>query len=95
MLSLLFCYCYLGEGRFDILREELAFFFPSLSGDKAEANLIDAATRGAADAAQLVLNITAIVIAFIAFISFLNAIISFFGGLVGKVADGKSNCSPN
>ena len=44
---------------------------------------MDAATRGASIAANLVLNITAIVIAFISFIAFLNALISFFGGLVG------------
>ena len=52
-------------------------------GEKEEANLIDAATRGASEAAILVLNITAIVVAFIAFVAFLNAVVSFFGGLIG------------
>jgi CNT family concentrative nucleoside transporter len=43
--------------------------------------LLDAATRGATDGARLVLDITAIVVAFIATVAFLNAIISFLGGL--------------
>ena len=38
---------------------------------------------GASTAAMLVLNITAIVVAFIAFVAFLNSLCSFFGGLVG------------
>ena len=38
---------------------------------------------GAIGAATLVLNITAIVIAVIAFVAFLNAMVSFFAGLVG------------
>ena len=46
-------------------------------------NLIEAATQGASTAAMLVLNITAIVVAFIAFVAFLNSVCSFFGGLVG------------
>ena len=46
-------------------------------------NLLDAATQGASAAAHLVLNITAIVVAFIAFVAFLNACVSFFGGLIG------------
>ena len=51
--------------------------------NKDEANLIDAATRGASSAAMIVLQITAIVIACIAFIAFLNSIVMFLGGLVG------------
>ena len=46
-------------------------------------NLLDAATQGASSAASLVLNITAIVVAFIAFVAFLNACVAFFGGLIG------------
>lgn len=46
-------------------------------------NLLNAATEGAASAANLVLNITAIVVAFISFVAFLNALVSFFGGLIG------------
>lgn len=51
-------------------------------GQKA-SNILDAATRGATVAATLVLNITAIVVAFIAMVAFLNSIVSFLGGLVG------------
>ena len=51
--------------------------------NKDEANVIDAATRGASSAAMIVLQITAIVIACIAFVSFLNSIILYLGGLVG------------
>ena len=48
-----------------------------------EANVLDAATQGASSAGILVVNITAIVVAFIAFISFVNSIFVFFGDLVG------------
>jgi len=53
------------------------------SGCGDTKNLLDAATRGATEGATLVLQITAIVVAFIASVAFLNALISFFGGLVG------------
>ena len=46
-------------------------------------NLLDAATQGASSAALLVINITAIVVAFIAFVAFLNSVVGFFGGLIG------------
>ena len=52
-------------------------------GKKDEANVIDAATRGASSAAMIVLQITAIVIACIAFVAFLNAVVVYLGGLVG------------
>ena len=52
-------------------------------GKKDEANVIDAATRGACSAAMIVLQITAIVIACIAFVAFLNAVVVYLGGLVG------------
>ena len=45
------------------------------------SNLLDAATRGAVEGANLVLQITAIVVAFIASVAFLNTMVSFFGGL--------------
>lgn len=48
-----------------------------------EANVLDAATQGASSAGLLVVNITAIVVAFIAFITFLNSVVNFFGDLVG------------
>ena len=46
-------------------------------------NLLDAATQGASAAALLVINITAIVVAFIAFVAFLNSLVGFLGGLIG------------
>lgn len=48
-----------------------------------EANILDAATQGASSAGILVVNITAIVVAFIAFMAFLNSIVAFLGDLVG------------
>jgi len=48
-----------------------------------EANVLDAATQGASSAGILVVNITAIVVAFIAFMAFLNSIVAFLGDLVG------------
>lgn len=50
---------------------------------RTEANALDAAAQGAANAVFLVLNIIANLIAFLAFIAFLNGIISWFGGLLG------------
>jgi pyrimidine nucleoside transport protein len=54
-----------------------------LSNVTTTTNLLDAATEGASTAAFLVLNITAIVVAFIAFVAFLNSLVAFFAGLVG------------
>jgi len=54
-----------------------------LASINSSSNLIEAATQGASSAAMLVLNITAIVVAFIAFVAFLNSLCSFFGGLIG------------
>ena len=48
-----------------------------------EANVLDAATQGATSAGLLVVNITAIVVAFIAFMAFLNSVVAFMGDLVG------------
>ena len=48
-----------------------------------EANVLDAATQGASSAGILVVNITAIVVAFIAFMAFLNSVVEFFGDQVG------------
>ena len=48
-----------------------------------EANVLDAATQGATSAGLLVVNITAIVVAFIAFMAFLNSVAGFLGDLVG------------
>ena len=51
------------------------------TGCGGSTNLLDAATRGAVEGANLVLHITAIVVAFIASVAFLNTMVSFFGGL--------------
>ena len=44
---------------------------------------MDAATQGASSAGILVVNITAIVVAFIAFMAFLNSVVAFLGEQVG------------
>jgi len=44
---------------------------------------MDAATKGAMTAIQLVLGIIANIIAFVSFIAFLNGILSWLGMLVG------------
>ncbi|XP_058986897.1 solute carrier family 28 member 3-like isoform X2 [Musca domestica] len=48
-----------------------------------DSSLLDAASNGANNAIQIVLGVTANLIAFVAFIAFLNAVVSWFGGLVG------------
>lgn len=53
------------------------------SSSDRDKSLLSAATSGAISAANLVLNITAIVIAVIAFVAFLDAVVSFFASLVG------------
>lgn len=45
---------------------------------------MDAATKGALDAIELVLGIIANLIAFVAFIAFVNGVLEFFGVLVGQ-----------
>jgi pyrimidine nucleoside transport protein len=48
-----------------------------------EANVLDAATQGAASSGILVVNITAIVVAFIAFMAFIDGVVAFLGEIVG------------
>jgi nucleoside permease NupC len=48
-----------------------------------ESSVLDAATKGAVTAMQLVLGIIANMIAFLSFIAFLNGILSWLGMLVG------------
>jgi pyrimidine nucleoside transport protein len=55
------------------------FFFKN----RTEANALDAAAQGAANAVFLVANIIANLIAFLAFIAFLNGVISWYGNLLG------------
>jgi nucleoside permease NupC len=48
-----------------------------------ECSVLDAATKGAITAIQLVLGIIANIIAFVSFIAFLNGLLSWLGMLVG------------
>ncbi|XP_075166620.1 concentrative nucleoside transporter 2 [Haematobia irritans] len=48
-----------------------------------DSSILDAASNGANSAIPIVLGISANIIAFVAFIAFLNAMVSWFGGLVG------------
>jgi pyrimidine nucleoside transport protein len=48
-----------------------------------ENGVLDAATKGALQGIQLVLGITANLIAFVSFIAFLNGVLSWLGNLVG------------
>jgi CNT family concentrative nucleoside transporter len=51
--------------------------------EKIDANVIDAAARGAGEGLSLALNVGAMLLAFIALVALLNAFIGWFGGLVG------------
>lgn len=46
-------------------------------------SVLEAATQGAMDATNIVLSITAILIAYLSAISFFNGLLTFFGELVG------------
>ncbi len=48
-----------------------------------DANVIDAAARGAGDGLRLALNVGAMLLAFIALIAMLNGLVGWFGGLIG------------
>lgn len=48
-----------------------------------DANVIDAAARGASDGLRLALNVGAMLLAFIALIAMINALVGWLGGLVG------------
>ncbi|MGI8785072.1 MAG: NupC/NupG family nucleoside CNT transporter [Acidobacteriota bacterium] len=51
--------------------------------EKTDANLIDAASRGAGEGMQLAINVAAMLIAFIAMIALVNALLSWMGGATG------------
>ncbi|MGD8279179.1 MAG: nucleoside transporter C-terminal domain-containing protein, partial [Gemmatimonadota bacterium] len=51
--------------------------------EKIDANLIDAAARGAGDGLKLAANVGAMLLAFIALIALLNALLGWLAGLVG------------
>jgi CNT family concentrative nucleoside transporter len=54
-----------------------------LSVERPDANVIDAAARGASEGLGLALNVGAMLLAFIALIQLLNALLGWGGGLVG------------
>jgi CNT family concentrative nucleoside transporter len=51
--------------------------------EKPDANVIDAAARGASEGLGLALNVAAMLLAFIALISLVNALLGWGGGLLG------------
>jgi CNT family concentrative nucleoside transporter len=51
--------------------------------EKNASNVIEAAVAGASDGLSLVLNVGAMIIAFIALVALLNAILGYFGNLTG------------
>jgi concentrative nucleoside transporter, CNT family len=54
-----------------------------MTGEKLDANVIDAASRGATEGLGLAFNVGAMLLAFIALIAMLNAALKFAGGLAG------------
>lgn len=48
-----------------------------------DSSILDAASNGANNAVPIVLGIIANIVAFVAFIAFLNAVVNWFGSLVG------------
>jgi CNT family concentrative nucleoside transporter len=54
--------------------------------EKIDANVIDAAARGAGEGLQLALNVGAMLLAFIALVALLNAIIGGIAGITGLTA---------
>lgn len=59
------------KGKVDVKLEEL------------DANVIDAAARGASEGLSLALNVGAMLLAFIAMVALLNSLLSWFGGIIG------------
>ena len=54
--------------------------------EKIDANVIDAAARGAGEGLQLALNVGAMLLAFIALVALLNALIGWSAGTIGLTA---------
>ena len=64
-----------------------------LSKEKTEANAIEAAAAGAGEGLALALNVGAMLLAFIAIIAMINAVLGWFGGIIGLnewIADASS-----
>ncbi len=51
--------------------------------EKPDANIIDAAARGASDGLSLALNVAAMLLAFIAIIALLNSLVGYLGSFIG------------
>lgn len=51
--------------------------------EKTNSNIIDAAASGASEGLSLALNVGAMLLAFVALIAMVNAMISWFGGMIG------------
>jgi CNT family concentrative nucleoside transporter len=51
--------------------------------DEIDANIIDAAARGTSEGLKLALNVGAMLLSFIALVALINAIIGWFGSLIG------------
>jgi len=51
--------------------------------ERRDANVVDAAARGASEGLQLALNVGAMLLAFVALIAMCNGILAWLGGLVG------------
>ena len=51
--------------------------------NRTEANALDAAAQGAANAVLMVAHVIANLVGFLAFIAFLNEVISWYGNLLG------------
>lgn len=54
-----------------------------LDSEKIDANVIDAAARGASEGLTLALNVAAMLLAFIALLAMVNAVVGLMGGWVG------------
>lgn len=55
----------------------------TMSGERIDANVIDAAARGASEGLRLAANVAAMLLAFIALIALLNALVGWAGSLIG------------
>jgi CNT family concentrative nucleoside transporter len=54
-----------------------------ISVERSDANVIDAAARGASEGLHLALNVGAMLLAFVALVAMCNGILSWLGGLAG------------
>ncbi|MBA3440562.1 MAG: hypothetical protein H0T92_11900 [Pyrinomonadaceae bacterium] len=54
-----------------------------LRSERVDANIIDAAARGAGEGMRLALNVAAMLIAFIALVALINALLGWLGGATG------------